>query len=109
MLALKRRIGFGAGEALEHFVVLQSPRFAASLETTIVAPLDVAAPAYGKFPGAVPVTVHGGTNFGAASVVLVPFLGSLPLARFEPLALGRLDRRDLSAIDRVVRLLLGMV
>jgi mRNA-degrading endonuclease toxin of MazEF toxin-antitoxin module len=103
VVSLPRRIGFGRGDALEHFVVLQSIRFA-ELPTIVVAPLDEAVPVYAGYPGVVPVC----TSDGRDMVVLVPNLRAVRTDRFAPRSHGRLDAKTLAAIDRVVRIVLDM-
>jgi mRNA-degrading endonuclease toxin of MazEF toxin-antitoxin module len=103
VVSLPRRIGFGRGDALEHFVVLQSIRLA-ELPTIVVAPLDDAVPVYAAYPGAVPVR----TSDGRDMVVLVPNLRAVRPERFVPRSHGRLDAKTLAAVDRVVRILLDM-
>lgn len=103
VVALPRRIGFGRGDALELFVVLQSIAFA-ELPTVVVAPLDEAVPVYAGYPGAVPVRRADGREM----VVLVPNLRAMRSDRFEAGPRGRLDPKTLGAIDRVLRILLAM-
>jgi len=106
VVSLPRGIGFGRGEALELFVVLQSEMFAAALPTLVVAPLDDAHAVYAGFPGAVPVKTTGAR--AREMVILVPNLRSVRVDRLEGKVQGRLDRKQLAAVDRVLRLLLDM-
>lgn len=103
VVSLPRRIGFGRGDALELFVVLQSVRFA-ELPTVVVAPLDELVPVYAGYPGAVPVR----TSDGRDMVVLVPSLRAVRAERFAPRGLARVDAKTLAGIDRVLRNLLDM-
>ena len=104
VLALKRRLGFGSGDRVEHFVVLQSDRFTAHLETVVAAPLDAAMDVYAGDPASVRVTAReAGTR--ADQVVLVALLAALPTARFEPAPVGQLDRPSIVSVSRVLRLL----
>ena len=106
VVSLPRAIGFGRGESLELFAVLQSEMFAAALPTVVVAPLDEAHAVYAGFPGAVPVTTTGAR--ARDMVILVPNLRAVRLDRLAGKVQGRLDRKHLAAVDRVLRLLLDM-
>ncbi len=107
VLVLRRRIGFGAGESRERFVVLSSERFASALETLFVAPLDRALASYDGYPGVVRVT---GPEAGGSGdhVLVVSATSSVARDRFDADSVGRLRPATLAAASRILRLLLDL-
>jgi len=107
VLALKRRIGFGPGGAVEHFAVLQADGFNEALETLLVAPLDEAYAFYSGFPGAVALSASE-ANAPTPRVLLVTQLACIAAAKFEPIRAAKLRRLTLAKVDRVLRLVLAL-
>lgn len=107
VLVARRRIGVGAGDTRERFVVLSSERFSAALDTLFVAPLDRAVAAYDDFPGVVRLTA---TEAGLSheQVIVVSATSSVTHDRFDPDPVGRLRPATLAAVARLLRLLFDL-
>ncbi len=106
VLAVKRRLGFGARGLTEHFVVLQSDDLR-GLETLIVAPLDVDGPLYEDDP----LVVHVEAKEAGAKrphVVLVHMLSAALVERFEAGQVGKLSARSMASVDALVRVVLHL-
>lgn len=107
VLLVNRKIGFGAGESMNRFAVLESDRFAAQRDSVIVAPLDAALALYDRDPSVVRISSREAGTRGM-QVVLVPMLRALSLDEFTPAPVGRLDPRSLHAVARVLRMLFDL-
>jgi mRNA-degrading endonuclease toxin of MazEF toxin-antitoxin module len=107
ILALKRRVGFGAGGATERFLVVQSDGWSGLSESVAVVPLDLATAVYARYPGAVRVSAREAGG-GGEHVVIADHLVTVALDRFEPAAVGRLRPTSLSAVDEVLRVVLEL-
>ena len=107
VLTARRTFGFGRGDSLEHFIVLQSASFPGISDTVVVAPLRKPLPALAAWVGNVPIAVGTGTT-AKPMVVVVPLLAAATTDRFEPEIAGRADPRTMAAIDRVLRALLAL-
>ena len=107
VLAARRRLGFGASGKPEHFLVLQADLFA-DLETVIVAPLVDHGPEHAGDHLAVPVSK---SEAGASrrQVVLVHHLTSALPSRFDAGEAGFALPATMAAVDRAVRLLMGLL
>ena len=76
-------------------------------ETVIVAPLDEALALYASLPAAVPVSAaEAGTE--RRQVVLATQLATIPLDRFEPSPVGKLQRTTRNRLDAVLRMVLSL-
>jgi mRNA-degrading endonuclease toxin of MazEF toxin-antitoxin module len=107
VLSLRRPIGFLPGSRIDRFVVLQSDRLAAVLDTLLVVPLDRAHADYSRLPALVRVSAaEAGTK--EDHVAIVPHLGSIPADRFDLSPVGRLQPATLARIARVVKLVLDV-
>jgi mRNA-degrading endonuclease toxin of MazEF toxin-antitoxin module len=107
ILALQRRLGFGPGNSLEHFAVLQADELSGTLETFLVAPLDSAFDFWAGLPGTVRIS---GKEAGVRGdqVILVSQLCCVPADRFQPVPVGRLRRDSLARVERIIRLVLDL-
>lgn len=106
VLVSRRRLGFAAPGAREHFLVVQSDLFA-DLETVIVAPLVDAGPEHLGDHLAVPVSrAEAGT--AKRQVALIHQLTSALPSRFESGEVGIALSRTMAAVDRALRLVLGV-
>jgi mRNA-degrading endonuclease toxin of MazEF toxin-antitoxin module len=107
VLELRKPIGFLPNARLERFVVLQSDRITATVETVVVAPLDEALAMYSAMPGALLVAA---SEAGARKkqVALLTQIVTLPLERFEASRVGRLNRVTRARMDEILRLVLAL-
>jgi mRNA-degrading endonuclease toxin of MazEF toxin-antitoxin module len=107
VLSLRRAVGFLPNARLERFVILQADRISRVSDTVLVAPLDEALEMYGPLPGALPLTpAEAGTR--TKQVALLTHIVTLPLDRFEAVAVGRLARSTRGRLDEVLRLVLDL-
>lgn len=105
VLVVRRRLGFGAGDRREHFVVLQSDLLQRDLETVVVAPLDDDLPLYAGDP----LVVHATKREAGATepqVILVQHLTSVLRDRFDAARVGRLRASTMRDVERLVTILL---
>ncbi len=102
----KRRLGFGADNRTEHFVVVQSDRLR-TLVTVVVAPLDVDGPLYEGDPLVMRVTAR---EAGAKHphVVLPYMVTAALLDRFEAAPAGKLSAASMTAVDDLLCLALEL-
>lgn len=107
VLALKRRLGFGANQTTERFLVVQADPLNDVLETTLVVPLDAAYAYYRDFPGAVPVAASeaGATR---AQVAVVTAIASVDLSRFEDAAQARVSPETLLSVEQMLGVVLEL-
>jgi mRNA-degrading endonuclease toxin of MazEF toxin-antitoxin module len=107
VLASKRRVGFGADRAVEHFIVVQADTLNEVLDTTLVVPLDSAFPYYADYPGAVRVpAVQAGASRDRVAVLTAT--ASVDTSRFEPEPVARLESATLEEIDRMLAVVLDL-
>jgi mRNA-degrading endonuclease toxin of MazEF toxin-antitoxin module len=107
VLALRRAVGFLPDARLDRFVIVQADRLTRISETVLVAPLDEALDLYASLPGALPVSaVEAGAK--RRQVALLTQIVTLPVERFEPTAVGKLERPTRAKMDQVLRLVLDL-
>jgi hypothetical protein len=106
VLIARRKLGFGGQGLPEQFVVLQSDRLR-SLETVLVAPLDLDGPLYEADPLVCRVSAK---EVGAKRPhVVLPYMTSaVLLERFEAAPAGRLTAASMNAVEAVLRLALEL-
>lgn len=107
VVVAKRRVGFGAADLLQRFVVLQSDRANPHLPTVLVAPLEPLDQANSSDPTVVRVRadVVGAT---LDHVVVITLLSHKPWAAFQTGVVGSLDPRSLALVESVLRFLLEL-
>jgi mRNA-degrading endonuclease toxin of MazEF toxin-antitoxin module len=107
VLVIKRRLGFGAGGAEERFVVIQDEAVGRVVSTTIAVALDAATAVHDGSPVAVLVSAaEAGSR--TPHVAVATHVATIPLDRFQPTAVGRLEPATLTQLDGVLRVVLGL-
>jgi mRNA-degrading endonuclease toxin of MazEF toxin-antitoxin module len=97
VLSLRRRIGFNPSPIIEHFVVLQADWTADTIETVLVAPLDVADRLYDGDPLVVEVSAReSGTK--RSQVILLAHILSVRKDRFQAEPVGALKPETLTRV-----------
>jgi mRNA-degrading endonuclease toxin of MazEF toxin-antitoxin module len=106
VLALKRRLGFGKGEAGERVVVVQATPLCSALPTLVVVPL-ASDPVFGQSSLSVRVSaVECGSSH--EQFALPSELRAVIADRLAPGRVGRLRARTLSELDQRMRLVLDL-
>ena len=107
VLVAKRRLGFAVKGEEERFVVIQDDDVGRYTPTTIAVVLDVAAAVHDGSPFAVAVTpAEAGSR--VPHLALANHVATIPLDRFQPGAVGRLDPATLAQLDSVLRVVLAL-
>ena len=107
VLRLKRRLGFGAKGEAESVVIAQAEPLNRVLASVVVVPLDPAVDLFNGHPAVVSVSAAE----AGASVDQVAVTTQLRVIRVDHLApgvVGRLQPETLAALDRALRLVLGL-
>ena len=103
----RTRIGFGPGEATESVVVVQADRLNLVIPTLVVVPLQVRSTALAHDPTAVAVPA---AECGCPDdqVALTTQIRAIRRDSVAPDRTGRLEPPTMSALDRVLRLILSL-
>jgi mRNA-degrading endonuclease toxin of MazEF toxin-antitoxin module len=107
VLRLKRRLGFAAKGEADAVVVVQATPLNAIFSTVLVVPLDPAVGAYTGLPAVLRVSrAEAGST---VDHVAVPWrLRALAADALAPGVVGRLRPASLSALDDLIKLILGL-
>ena len=106
IVQLRHRIGFGPKGKPEAVVLVQAGPLIAALPTVLVVPLDSAVASFAGDPSCVPVSAReaGGTEH----VAVVTQLRPVRVDALEPAAHGHLGRGTMKALERALKLVLGL-
>ncbi len=107
ILHLKRRLGFAARGTAEPIVVVQADPLNRSLGTVLVVPLDPALALYDGNPTAVLVPARE-SGLGADHMAVLTHVRPVALGHLAPAVVGRLSPQTQLALDRVLKLVLGL-
>ena len=104
---LKRRLGFSPKGEAESVVVVQATPLNAVFPTLVVVPLDAATGAYANSPAVLRVSKQEvGSN---TDQVVVPWqIRALAADALSPGPVGRLNPAGVTALDELLRLVLGL-
>ena len=107
MLVAKHRLGFAVRGEEERFAVVQDDEVGRHTPTTIAVVLDVASAVHDGSPFAVAVSpAEAGSR--VPHLALANHLATVPLDRFQPGVVGRLEPATLARLDSVLRVVLAL-